>query len=38
MNSENWKSRKNEFEKVDVRYLQGNFFEGLKKKAGKMIR
>ena len=36
MNSENWKSRKNEFEKVDVRYLQGNFFEGLKKKAGEM--
>ncbi|MGI5173763.1 DUF2249 domain-containing protein [Treponema sp. OMZ 840] len=33
MSYENWKDKTADFEKIDVRQLQGNFFPGLKKKA-----
>ncbi|MGP1523254.1 MAG: DUF2249 domain-containing protein [Treponema sp.] len=33
MSYENWKDKTADFEKIDVRKLQGNFFPGLKKKA-----
>lgn len=33
MNFDNWKEKIQTFQTIDVRHLQGNFFEGLKKKA-----
>lgn len=33
MGYENWKSKKKEFQVIDVRKLQGNFFPGLRQKA-----
>ena len=33
MNYENWKNKAQGFQTVDVRHIQGSFFEGLKKRA-----
>lgn len=33
MSYDNWKDKEQTFQTIDVRHLQGNFFEGLKKKA-----
>lgn len=33
MNFDNWKEKIDEFFVIDLRNIQGNFFEGLKKKA-----
>ena len=36
MSYENWKDKTAQFEKIDVRQLQGNFFPGLRKKAASL--
>ena len=36
MSYENWKNKTAQFEKIDVRQLQGNFFPGLRKKAASL--
>ncbi|MFR1478384.1 MAG: hypothetical protein ACLSB9_23200 [Hydrogeniiclostridium mannosilyticum] len=33
MNYENWKNKAQGFQTVDVRHIQGSFFEGLRKRA-----
>ena len=33
MSYENWKNKAQGFQTVDVRHIQGSFFEGLKKRA-----
>ena len=33
MNYENWKNKAQGFQTVDVRHIQGSFFEGLKKRS-----
>ena len=33
MSYENWKDKAQEFQTMDVRHIQGSFFEGLKKRA-----
>ena len=33
MSYENWQSKAADFRKIDVRGIQGNFFQGLKKQA-----
>ena len=33
MSYKNWKDKAQEFQTIDVRYIQGSFFEGLKKRA-----
>lgn len=33
MSYENWKDKAQGFQTVDVRHIQGSFFEGLKKKS-----
>ena len=33
MSCENWKDKAQGFQTVDVRHIQGSFFEGLKKRA-----
>ena len=33
MNYENWKDKAQGFQTMDVRHIQGSFFEGLKKRA-----
>ena len=33
MSSQDWKDKITEFKKIDVRGVQGNFFQGLKKQA-----
>lgn len=35
MNFDNWKEKIDEFFVIDLRNIQGNFFEGLKKKRNK---
>ena len=38
MSYENWKNKAQGFQTVDVRHIQGSFFEGLKKRAEALDR
>ena len=37
MSYENWKDKAQGFQTVDVRHIQGSFFEGLKKRAEALV-